>query len=52
MDLNQRMCSQVKDTSQVNELVLAYLNRLSDWFFNIARYINHSNGVDDVIWKL
>jgi cob(I)alamin adenosyltransferase len=28
-----------------------YLNRLSDYFFNLARSINNENGVEDVIWQ-
>ncbi len=27
-----------------------YLNRLSDYFFVLARYCNHQEGVTDVIW--
>jgi cob(I)alamin adenosyltransferase len=30
--------------------VLAYVNRLSDWFFTAARYANHLDGVSDVTW--
>jgi cob(I)alamin adenosyltransferase len=28
-----------------------YLNRLSDWLFTMARYVNLKLGVEDVIWK-
>lgn len=30
---------------------LAYLNRLSDWLFVQARFINHLARIDDVPWK-
>lgn len=30
--------------------ILIYLNRLSDYLFALARYCNHSNGLDDVPW--
>jgi len=29
----------------------AYLNRLSDWLFTCARYVNRVAGVDDVPWR-
>lgn len=28
-----------------------YLNRLSDYFFVLARYLNHSNGENEVYWN-
>ncbi len=30
---------------------LKYLNRLSDYFFVLARYTNKLDGIEDVIWK-
>jgi len=30
---------------------LVYLNRLSDWFFLLARYLNTLADVEDVIWE-
>jgi cob(I)alamin adenosyltransferase len=30
---------------------LTYLNRLSDYLFVAARFANHREGVDDVIWR-
>jgi cob(I)alamin adenosyltransferase len=35
----------------VNELVLAYLNRLSDFLFIAARWANHDAGRDEPLWK-
>ncbi len=32
-------------------LVIKYLNRLSDYFFVLARYIGHSLGVEEIPWK-
>ncbi len=29
----------------------AYLNRLSDYFFVLARFLNHKGGVADVVWR-
>ena len=30
---------------------VAFLNRLSDYFFVLARYLNQQAGADEVIWK-
>jgi cob(I)alamin adenosyltransferase len=32
------------------EIVLVYLNRLSDYFFVLARYCNHLAGIKDDVW--
>jgi cob(I)alamin adenosyltransferase len=29
---------------------LPYLNRLSDWFFTIARYLLVSSGTPEILW--
>lgn len=31
--------------------ILVYLNRLSDYFFMLARYCNHLAGIEDEIWR-
>lgn len=33
------------------ERIQKYLNRLSDYFFILARYVNHLNGSTETIWK-
>lgn len=35
----------------VDERVVAYLNRLSDLFFVLGRFINKSAGIHDVVWQ-
>ncbi len=35
----------------ISELIVIYLNRLSDWLFVQARFANHIAGVKDVPWK-
>jgi cob(I)alamin adenosyltransferase len=35
----------------IGELVLPYLNRLSDALFVMARYDNHERGVDEPLWQ-
>lgn len=36
---------------ELAENSLEFINRLSDYFFSLARYINKINGVDEIIWK-
>lgn len=38
-------------TAPVNEHTLSYLNRLSDFLFVLARYLNKSVGAAEVLWK-
>ena len=35
----------------VDPLVLRWFNRLSDYLFIVARYLNHVNGVEELVWK-
>ena len=39
------------ERSDPMEYTIAYLNRLSDYLFVVARYLNHVNGVTDTIWR-
>jgi cob(I)alamin adenosyltransferase len=39
------------EKSDQTENVMVYLNRLSDYFFVLARYCNHLAGIQDVIWR-
>ncbi|MCS6905475.1 MAG: cob(I)yrinic acid a,c-diamide adenosyltransferase [Bacteroidia bacterium] len=36
---------------EVDELALAYLNRLSDWLFVFARYASKKTNSPEIIWK-
>ncbi|MCR4995220.1 MAG: cob(I)yrinic acid a,c-diamide adenosyltransferase [Bacteroidales bacterium] len=36
--------------ADVDALLLAYINRLSDYFFALAKKINHSAGIEENIW--
>ncbi len=38
--------------SDVDGLIIKYLNRLSDFLFVLARYLNKLQGREDIIWKL
>lgn len=35
----------------VDPLLVRYINRLSDYLFVLARYANHQQGEDDIVWK-
>lgn len=38
--------------ADIDNTVLAYINRLSDYFFVLARKLNLDNGIEDKVWKL
>ena len=44
------ICVNLNLKESVDPLILAYLNRMSDYFFVLSRYINHIQNVPDVIW--
>lgn len=48
----ERICvSMQEQQEQVPELIVRYLNRLSDFLFVLARYISHINKVEDMPWR-
>ncbi|MCB9221392.1 MAG: cob(I)yrinic acid a,c-diamide adenosyltransferase [Ignavibacteria bacterium] len=47
----ERLTVELASTEKINDNIIKYLNRLSDYFFAAARYVNHLTGVEDVIWK-
>ena len=46
----ERLTVQLAESSAVEDLVIIYLNRLSDYLFVLSRMINHSNGVEEHKW--
>lgn len=38
-------------TEEENYVFLIYLNRLADYFFVLARHLNHVQNIDDIIWN-
>jgi len=46
----ERQVTALNRATPVGAPLLAYLNRLSDLLFVVARYVNASNGVVDVVW--
>lgn len=47
----ERSVVELSHNISVREEFLAYLNRLSDWFFSAARYENYKRGVEEVLWS-
>lgn len=48
----ERICVGMQEQQElVPELVVRYLNRLSDFLFVLARYITHISGAADVPWR-
>ena len=41
----------LNDKEEVNKNALKYINRLSDFLFVLARYINKENSNDDILWQ-
>lgn len=48
----ERLCVALAQTSPVNDLLIKYLNRLSDLLFTLARYTALRLGVEEVQWKV
>ena len=47
----ERMTVALNQISPVDELILKYLNRLSDYLFVLARSIGNDDRVEEVKWK-
>jgi cob(I)alamin adenosyltransferase len=48
----ERLCVDMQQHEEyVPELVIQYLNRLSDILFVLARYLGHMNGAEEVPWR-
>lgn len=48
----ERIIIQLSTATEVPSLVLAYVNRLSDYLFILARFIMHQHGIPEIEWKL
>ncbi len=47
----ERLAVKLSLEEQLNEILIKFLNRLSDLLFVMARYSNHLAGIDDVKWE-
>jgi cob(I)alamin adenosyltransferase len=46
----ERRCVSLAQTSQVQPIIILYLNRLSDFFFVLARWLGAREGVEEIKW--
>jgi cob(I)alamin adenosyltransferase len=46
----ERLAVHLNDIEPVNELVIAYLNRLSDYLFVLARMLSKDLEAQEVLW--
>lgn len=47
----ERRCVSLSNTSEVDPSIILYLNRLSDFFFVVARWLAHKEGVAEIKWE-
>ena len=47
----ERLIIALDETSEVDKNLLAYINRLSDYFFILSRYLNNIENVAEKIWQ-
>jgi cob(I)alamin adenosyltransferase len=47
----ERNVIHLHESEYVNEMVIVYLNRLSDYLFVLARFIAHQMNVTEIAWK-
>ncbi len=47
----ERRVLTLAEEEYVDPTVIRWLNRLSDYLFIAARYLNHVSGVEEIIWK-
>lgn len=48
----ERCCVNLKENEgRVSDLIIKYLNRLSDYLFTLARYTGMKNNAPEIIWK-
>ena len=47
----ERRILDLADESYVDPVVVRYVNRLSDYLFVTARYLNFLLGVEEIVWK-
>ncbi|HZV68087.1 MAG TPA: cob(I)yrinic acid a,c-diamide adenosyltransferase [Saprospiraceae bacterium] len=46
----ERRCVALAYESEVEPRIILYLNRLSDYFFVLARWLGHNEGVEEIKW--
>lgn len=46
----ERLAVELAAQEEVDELVIQYMNRLSDHLFVLARYLAHNDGAEEITW--
>jgi len=49
--VERRLVAFAKDKKWIDKRALAYINRLSDYLFALARWVNKRKGGKEVVWK-
>lgn len=47
----ERCCVRLSEDSAVEDIIIKYLNRLSDYLFTLSRYTAHLLNIPDVPWR-
>ena len=47
----ERRIIALAQSAQVSATVVAFVNRLSDYFFVLSRKLNQDNNVEDTVWR-
>lgn len=47
----ERSIVTLASAERISKYALSYINRLSDWLFVLARYINNEENAKEIIWK-
>jgi len=47
----ERLIVRLAEENEINELIIIFVNRLSDYFFMLSRKFMHDFNVDEVIWN-
>lgn len=47
----ERQVVALAEQEEVPEIIVRYLNRLSDYFFMLARRLAHDLGIDEIAWR-
>lgn len=48
----ERNILRLAEQSYVSPALIAYFNRLSDYLFILARYLNHTAGIPEITWTI
>ncbi len=47
----ERLMVDCNQKHKIDPILLAYINRMSDWLFTLARYANFKDGIEEIKWS-